>query len=160
MAIELEYRYILSDKFHAALKKLADFADFPSQKAAYNVAKIIELVERELKIALKSRESLFAKYKKYDETYTAENPAPFTPQEKLEATEKFKAEIDELLSMKVSIDERREKIKFSDLAKLQLAPSELICAECIIDFEELLDGKASPLKAVESRFEEPAAAQP
>ncbi len=159
MAIELEYKYILSDKFHAALKKLADFADFPTQKAAYNVAKIIELVERELKIALKARESLFAKYKKYDAEYTKENPAPFTPAEKIEATEKFKVEIDELLAMKVTLDERREKIKFSDLEKLQLAPSELICAECIIDFEALLDDKATPLKAVPTP-EEPVSAQP
>lgn len=116
MTIELTYRDLGNTAFISGLRKLAQSDKWKEPKAAYNVAKLVDLLDQELKTFHELR-------KKF-----ARRLADTKDKEKLD---ELQEEADKFAAISFVID--RAKVSFDDLAGIPLTPSEILSLTPILD---------------------------
>lgn len=141
MAVTVSYKWLLAPKFAETVKKISGFEGFPTVKDSYNAARLLELLESELKRAQTEWLKVKAKYHpvlgkapEKNEDGTPKEPSP----EVIKAQGDFTKEMTELLSFSVTFD-KRDAIKIEHLDRAGLSPAELLCVSQILDFSSVED---------------------
>lgn len=146
MSVTVSNKWLLAPKFAETVKKVSNYAGFPSIKDSYNASRLVEQLESELKTAQALYIKIVQKYapllgKKADEAETQESA------EKVKAKADYQKEMTELLELSVVL-QKRNAVKIEHLEKLALAPAEILCISQILDFSSL-DASAAEEKAKE-----------
>ena len=144
MSVKVSYKWLLAPKFAETVKKISQFGGFPSVKQSYNAARLVELLESELKKAQREWIGVKAKYAPILGR-PAEKNEDGTSKEPTEEFKKAQAEFNEEMTAVLSqtvVFEKRDLIKASELDKLGLSPAELLCVFEVLDFSDLDDMEA------------------
>ena len=112
----------------SAIRKVANHGDYPSMPVRYNIAKLIEELEKETKTAQQLHGNLVvaaqAKMKGVEDekaNYSEEEIA----KKREEINQSFQKEVEDLLAMSVTF-EKRNKLTHAQINSVPLSPIELL----------------------------------
>ena len=130
MPITLKFKEIRNPSFIGAYRKLLACDDYPTVKATYNVSRLSDLIDQELKAAEKIFQDLVKKHAKKDDSGKVEmKEGQFEiPDEEMENWERS---LEDFGGHEVTL--KRHKIKLDDLANVKLNPQDLKALEPILD---------------------------
>ena len=141
MAITVTYKWLLAPMFEGVLRKVAGYTSFPTAKDTYNAAKIVELLDREIRDGRAKSKVLTEKYAPILRVKEGAENAP-TAEAMTKAQEEFKVEITDLLEKTNVVLEKQKQIPLEQLDALKLTPSEMLCFSQVIDFSAVEDKEA------------------
>lgn len=140
--IKITYKHLLSKQFQSAMSKVASHGEYPSMTVRYNIAKLLELIEKEAATATQLHAKILASAQekmKGVENEKANCTEEESAKKREEVTKSFQKEVAELLDMSVTF-EKRAKLTHEQIASVPLSPLELLsiheCVELPVEEQE------------------------